>query len=173
MTDDADPWRVPVVGGANTGHRTASRDRSRSGRARCDGGSRAACARFCRRSASFDLTPKSGGRVHVAGRVRARVGQTCVVTLDPIENDIDEAIDLIFAPPEQIPRTGRSGRRGGGERRRNSRSAGADRERHHRSRPACDRRAVSWRSIPIRASRTRFSSRWSRPPIPRIIRLPR
>jgi uncharacterized metal-binding protein YceD (DUF177 family) len=35
--------------------------------------------------------------------VRARVGQSCVVTLDPIENDIDEAIDLIFAPPEQIP----------------------------------------------------------------------
>jgi hypothetical protein len=26
-----------------------------------------------------------------------------VVTLDPIENEIDEAIDLIFAPPEQIP----------------------------------------------------------------------
>ena len=41
--------------------------------------------------------------MHVAGRVQARVGQTCVVTLDPIENDIDEAIDLIFAPPEQIP----------------------------------------------------------------------
>ena len=34
---------------------------------------------------------------------RARIGQTCVVTLDPIENEIDEAIDLIFAPPEQIP----------------------------------------------------------------------
>ena len=49
------------------------------------------------------MTPKGGGRFHVAGRVRARVGQTCVVTLDPIENDIDEAIDLIFAPPEQIP----------------------------------------------------------------------
>jgi hypothetical protein len=25
------------------------------------------------------------------------------VTLDPIENEIDEPIDLIFAPPEQIP----------------------------------------------------------------------
>ena len=54
-------------------------------------------------SASLDVTPKSGGRFHVAGRVRARIGQTCVVTLDPIENDIDEPIDLIFAPPEQIP----------------------------------------------------------------------
>jgi hypothetical protein len=35
--------------------------------------------------------------------VQARIGQTCVVTLDPIENDIDEPIDLMFAPPEQIP----------------------------------------------------------------------
>ena len=25
------------------------------------------------------------------------------MTLDPIENEIDEAIDLMFAPPEQIP----------------------------------------------------------------------
>ena len=54
--------------------------------------------------AAFDLMPnKRDGRVHVTGRVQARVGQTCVVTLDPIENDIDERIDLIFAPPEQIP----------------------------------------------------------------------
>ncbi|MDO9564037.1 MAG: DUF177 domain-containing protein, partial [Bradyrhizobium sp.] len=54
-------------------------------------------------SATLDVTPMSGGRYQVEGRVRARVGQTCVVTLDPIENDIDEPIDLIFAPPEQIP----------------------------------------------------------------------
>jgi uncharacterized metal-binding protein YceD (DUF177 family) len=53
--------------------------------------------------ASLDVKPKGGGRFHIAGNVRARVGQTCVVTLDPIENDIDEPIDLIFAPPEQIP----------------------------------------------------------------------
>src|SRR3954451_1665115 len=53
--------------------------------------------------ASLDVTPKGGGRFHVAGNVRARIGQTCVVTLDPIENDIDERIDLIFAPSEQIP----------------------------------------------------------------------
>ena len=54
-------------------------------------------------TASLDVIPKGGGRVHVTGRVQARIGQTCVVSLDPIENDIDEAIDLIFAPPEQIP----------------------------------------------------------------------
>lgn len=52
--------------------------------------------------ASFELTHEHGGRVHVAGRLQARVGQTCVVTLDPIENDIDEPIDLVFVPPEQV-----------------------------------------------------------------------
>jgi hypothetical protein len=52
--------------------------------------------------ASFELTFQRGGHVHVAGRLQARVGQICVVTLDPIENDIDEAIDLVFVPPEQV-----------------------------------------------------------------------
>jgi hypothetical protein len=54
--------------------------------------------------ASFEMNLRNGGRVHVAGHVRARIGQTCVVTLDPIENDIDEAIDLIFAPEAQNSR---------------------------------------------------------------------
>ena len=53
--------------------------------------------------ASFDLTPDRRGRVHVAGTVRARIGQTCVVTLDPIDNEIDETVDVMFAPAEQIP----------------------------------------------------------------------
>jgi uncharacterized metal-binding protein YceD (DUF177 family) len=52
--------------------------------------------------AAFDLSHRSGGRVHVAGRVQAKVGQTCVVTLEPIENEIDEEVDLIFAPAEEI-----------------------------------------------------------------------
>lgn len=54
-------------------------------------------------SASFDMRLKSGGRVHVTGRLKARIGQICVVTLDPIENEIDEQIDLMFAPTGQIP----------------------------------------------------------------------
>jgi uncharacterized metal-binding protein YceD (DUF177 family) len=52
--------------------------------------------------ATFDLAHRSGGRVHVAGRVQAKVGQTCVVTLEPIENEIDEEVDLIFAPADEI-----------------------------------------------------------------------
>jgi hypothetical protein len=53
--------------------------------------------------AAFDLVLKPDGKVHVTGRVTARVGQDCVVTLDPLESEIDESVDLIFAPPEQIP----------------------------------------------------------------------
>ena len=49
-------------------------------------------------SAVFNLSRRGGG-VHVSGRVMARIGQTCVVTLEPLENDLDEPIDLLFAPP--------------------------------------------------------------------------
>jgi uncharacterized metal-binding protein YceD (DUF177 family) len=48
-------------------------------------------------SAVFDLT-RRGDAVQVAGQVKARVGQTCVVTLDPLESDLDETINLLFAP---------------------------------------------------------------------------
>jgi uncharacterized metal-binding protein YceD (DUF177 family) len=48
-------------------------------------------------SGVFDLK-RRGGRVHVEGHVRAKVGQTCVVTLEPIDSDIDETVDLMFAP---------------------------------------------------------------------------
>jgi len=50
-----------------------------------------------RLSAVLDLT-RQGEGVRVTGRVSARVGQTCVVTLDPVESDLEESIDLVFAP---------------------------------------------------------------------------
>ena len=52
-------------------------------------------------SAVFDLTRRGGG-VHVAGQVKARVGQTCVVTLEPLENDLDEPINVLFAPRLEV-----------------------------------------------------------------------
>ncbi|CAN5191049.1 DUF177 domain-containing protein [soil metagenome] len=54
-------------------------------------------------TATFDVVPEAGGRVNVSGTVRARVEQACVVTLDPVENDIDEPVAVVFAPPSQIP----------------------------------------------------------------------
>jgi uncharacterized metal-binding protein YceD (DUF177 family) len=48
-------------------------------------------------SAVFDLT-RHGGKVHVTGHVSARVTQTCVVTLEPLESDVEEAVEVLFAP---------------------------------------------------------------------------
>lgn len=45
----------------------------------------------------FDLT-RRGGKVHVTGHVSARVTQTCVVTLEPLESDVEEEVDVVFAP---------------------------------------------------------------------------
>jgi len=53
-----------------------------------------------RLSAIFDLSARGSG-VHVAGQVSAHLGQTCVVTLEPIESDLTETIDLVYAPPAQ------------------------------------------------------------------------
>jgi Large ribosomal RNA subunit accumulation protein YceD len=102
MTDKPDPWRVPVTVAQipDTGlHRDLEADQaSREAMAEVAG-----LREILSANASLDVTPKGGGRFHVIGHVRARIGQTCVVTLDPVENDIEEPIDLIFAPPEQIP----------------------------------------------------------------------
>ena len=49
-------------------------------------------------TATFDLA-RDGATIQVTGRVRGRVGQNCVVTLEPIETDIDEAVEATFAPP--------------------------------------------------------------------------
>ena len=53
-----------------------------------------------RLSAVFDLT-RNGAGAHVGGQVSAQVGQTCVVTLEPIENAIEEAVDLDFVPSSE------------------------------------------------------------------------
>jgi len=59
-----------------------------------------------RLQASFDVALHGRGGLHVVGRVSATVGQTCVVTLEPLENEIDEAIDLVFARAEAPPIVG-------------------------------------------------------------------
>ena len=93
------PWSVPL----------AVSDVPETGRhieLVADEGTRAALAGLAglaalpRLGASFDVTPHGRGGLHVVGRVSATVGQTCVVTLEPVENEIDEAIDLVFAPAD-------------------------------------------------------------------------
>jgi hypothetical protein len=69
-----------------------------------DEAARAAIARTAdlralpRLEATFEVSRHGAGGMHVVGHVSATVGQTCVVTLDPIENEVEEPVDLIFAP---------------------------------------------------------------------------
>jgi hypothetical protein len=68
-------------------------------------------------SAVFDLT-RQGSGVHVSGQVSARVGQTCVVTLEPIESAVEEAVGLAFAPAsgtQSEPKSARKRAHGGDE----------------------------------------------------------
>jgi len=53
-------------------------------------------------TASFDLTRRGRDGLHVAGHVRATVRQTCVVTLEPVVNAIDELIKVDYAPPDEV-----------------------------------------------------------------------
>jgi uncharacterized metal-binding protein YceD (DUF177 family) len=96
------PWSVPV----------AVRDVPETGRhfdLVADENIRAAVANAIglralpRLVASFDVSRQGRDGLRVVGRVAATVGQTCVVTLEPIENEIDEVVDLEFAPavPEE------------------------------------------------------------------------
>jgi hypothetical protein len=93
----AAPWRVPV----------ALKDVPETGQhvdLVADAGVRAAVASVAgvrdlpRFAASFDVTHRGADGLHVAGSVSAIVGQTCVVTLEPLVNEIDETVDLTFVP---------------------------------------------------------------------------
>lgn len=48
-------------------------------------------------AAVFDLE-RHGDGVRVSGHVTAKVGQFCSVTLEPMESDLDETVDLVFVP---------------------------------------------------------------------------
>ena len=52
--------------------------------------------------AAFDVTRHGRDGLHVVGTVSASVRQTCVVTLDPVENEIAEPVDLVFVPASAL-----------------------------------------------------------------------
>jgi hypothetical protein len=53
-------------------------------------------------AAAFDVGHQGNG-LRVTGQVQARVGQDCVVTLEPIENVVEEPIDLVFSSSATPP----------------------------------------------------------------------
>jgi hypothetical protein len=96
------PWRVPV----------AVEDVPEAGERYtlvADAPVRAAIARMAglrdlpRLGAEFEVTRRGAGGLHVVGRVSATVGQNCVVTLEPLDNEIGEEINLIFMPQIATP----------------------------------------------------------------------
>jgi hypothetical protein len=102
--DFAPPWRVPVT----------VEEVAESGQhfdLVADAPVRAAVAKAVglrdlpRFEASFDVTRRGSGGLHVTGSISATVGQNCVVTLEPLVNEVEESIDLIFEPPELVPKT--------------------------------------------------------------------
>ena len=54
-----------------------------------------ACERL---ESCFEVQPLTRGRYLLRGTLVADVAQSCVVTLDPVESQIDEPIDAVFVP---------------------------------------------------------------------------
>lgn len=96
------PWRVPV----------AMEDVPEEGQTfalEADAETRATIANMAglrdlpRLAATFDVTRQGSGGLRVAGRVSATAGQTCVVTLEPLLNLIEENVDVLFMPQIDLP----------------------------------------------------------------------
>jgi uncharacterized metal-binding protein YceD (DUF177 family) len=99
------PWRVPV----------AVEDIPETGghfNLEADAEAREAIAKVAglrnlpRLTANFDVTRHGTGGLHVVGAVSAAVGQNCVVTLEPVDSDVEETIDLTFVPKEALEPAG-------------------------------------------------------------------
>src|SRR5580693_10384424 len=91
------PWQVPVT----------IEDVAETGRhfdLVADNDVRAAVARLVglrdlpKLQATFDLTRHGADGLHVAGRMSATVGQNCVVTLEPLVNQVEGEMDWGFGP---------------------------------------------------------------------------
>jgi hypothetical protein len=92
------PWSVPV----------ALADIPDSGRRfdlAADENTRAQLAKLAglrslpRLKATFDVGRQGAQGLRVTGHVTATVGQNCVVTLEPVDNEVEEDVNLVFAPP--------------------------------------------------------------------------
>src|SRR5262245_61622169 len=96
MEKNQNPWSVPVAldDVPETGlHVEIDAPES----ARSDLAALANLRELPRLSAAFDLARRGAG-VRVTGQVNATVGQTCVITLEPVENNVEESVDITFSP---------------------------------------------------------------------------
>src|SRR5258706_7418911 len=63
---------------------------------------------LARLSASFEVNRHGSQGLHVIGTITARARQTCVVSLEPIENEVEENVDLLVVPPPARSNAGRA-----------------------------------------------------------------
>jgi len=105
MTASQRPWSVPVRMDEipETGLRL---DLEADAAARAAVAAAAGVDEVARLHAEFDLARHGRGGLRVVGSVSSTVRQTCVVTLDPVENEIDEAVEVLFAPPSAVAAKG-------------------------------------------------------------------
>ena len=54
-----------------------------------------------RLEATFEIDRRGKAGLRVAGQVAATVIQACVVTLEPVTSELDEAIDVVFVPESE------------------------------------------------------------------------
>jgi uncharacterized metal-binding protein YceD (DUF177 family) len=96
MTEPAQPWhvRVRLEDVPETGLHL---DLVADARARAYLAALADVQDMPRLEAAVDLA-RHGDGLRMTGHVSATVGQTCVITLESVENLVDEPIDVIFAP---------------------------------------------------------------------------
>ncbi len=93
------PWRVPVAV-AQIPERGLQLELAADEATRAQLAAVAGLRGLLEATAEVVLAPAGGGKVQVSGRVRASVGQTCVVTLEPVDNVVDEAFSVLFVPEE-------------------------------------------------------------------------
>jgi uncharacterized metal-binding protein YceD (DUF177 family) len=91
------PWRAPVAV-AEIPEQGLHRDIEANETERQAIAAIAGLRELPRLAASFDLAHVEGDRVHVRGRLSAKAGQTCVVTLEPLTSEVDEEVDVMFSP---------------------------------------------------------------------------
>jgi hypothetical protein len=78
------------------------------GRAEADENERAALAALYgaeeirRLVFDYEIRPKGKGRFQLKGQMEGELVQACVITLEPVEETVSEAIDLEFWRPEEI-----------------------------------------------------------------------
>lgn len=72
--------------------------------AECEAVARALELVACRRlAARYKITPRGDGRYRLSGALQAEVTQTCVVSLEPVVNTVEESFAADFWPEEDLP----------------------------------------------------------------------